>query len=54
MFSLGWGAGGEAWVWWRPLMVWEEEMLGECQTLLHVSLQDQSTDIWLWQPDPDA
>ncbi|GAU36155.1 hypothetical protein TSUD_275140 [Trifolium subterraneum] len=29
MASLGWGAGGEAWVWRRQLWVWEEEMLGE-------------------------
>ncbi|MCI09274.1 hypothetical protein A2U01_0030358, partial [Trifolium medium] len=28
MSSLGWEAGGEAWVWWRQLWVWEEEMLG--------------------------
>ncbi|MCI89912.1 heat shock protein, partial [Trifolium medium] len=28
-------------------------MLGECQTLLFdVSLQDQSSDSWQWQPDP--
>ncbi|GAU34949.1 hypothetical protein TSUD_312800 [Trifolium subterraneum] len=40
MASLGWGAGGEAWVWRRPLRGWEEEMLGECQTLLlNISLQ---------------
>ncbi|MCI44838.1 YIPF1-like protein, partial [Trifolium medium] len=35
MFMLGWGVGGEAWVWRRQLMrAWEEEMLRECQTLL--------------------
>ncbi|MCH85740.1 YIPF1-like protein, partial [Trifolium medium] len=28
MFSLGWGADGEAWVWRRQLRAWEEEMLG--------------------------
>ncbi|GAU44755.1 hypothetical protein TSUD_246480 [Trifolium subterraneum] len=33
MFSLGWGADGEAWEWRRELRVWEEDMLGECQTL---------------------
>ncbi|GAU37150.1 hypothetical protein TSUD_293080 [Trifolium subterraneum] len=34
MFSLGWGIEGEAWEWCHPLRVWEEEILGECQTLL--------------------
>ncbi|GAU19084.1 hypothetical protein TSUD_79060 [Trifolium subterraneum] len=54
MASLGWGAGGEAWVWRRPLRGWEEEMLGECQSLLlNISLQVHSPDSWLWQPDPD-
>ncbi|MCI16836.1 putative non-LTR retroelement reverse transcriptase related protein, partial [Trifolium medium] len=28
MFSLGWGAEGEAWVWRPQLRAWEEEMLG--------------------------
>ncbi|GAU31770.1 hypothetical protein TSUD_22160 [Trifolium subterraneum] len=45
---------GEAWVWRRQLWVWEEEMLGECQTLLlNVSLQAYSPDKWLWQPGLD-
>ncbi|MCI72313.1 receptor-like kinase, partial [Trifolium medium] len=35
MFSLGWGAGGDAWVWQRQMWAWEEEMLGEFQVLLH-------------------
>ncbi|GAU17835.1 hypothetical protein TSUD_329610 [Trifolium subterraneum] len=44
--------GGEAWLWRRPLRAWEEEMLGECQTLLlDISLQAHSTDSWLWRPD---
>jgi hypothetical protein len=30
MFSLGWGAEGDAWVWWRQLRGWEEEDLREC------------------------
>jgi hypothetical protein len=34
MFSLGWQAGGEAWLWRRQLWVWEEDMLRECQILL--------------------
>ncbi|GAU31357.1 hypothetical protein TSUD_19020 [Trifolium subterraneum] len=54
MASLGWGAGGEAWVWRRSSRGWEEEMLGECQNLLlNISLQVHSSDRWLWQPDPD-
>ncbi|MCI66106.1 helicase-like protein, partial [Trifolium medium] len=53
MYSLGWEAGGEAWAWQRRLWVWEEEILGECQTLLHnLFLQTQSSDLWQWQPDP--
>ncbi|MCI35054.1 receptor-like kinase [Trifolium medium] len=49
----GWGTGGEAWIWWRRLWAWEEEMLGECQALLHdFSLQAQSSDAWQWRPDP--
>ncbi|MCH95881.1 hypothetical protein A2U01_0016863, partial [Trifolium medium] len=35
MSSLGRGTGGEAWVWQRQLWAWEEEMLEECQALLH-------------------
>ncbi|GAU35630.1 hypothetical protein TSUD_30470, partial [Trifolium subterraneum] len=53
MFSLGWGVEGEAWEWWRSLRVWEEEMLGEFQSLLaNLSLQVQTSDRWKWQPDP--
>ncbi|GAU23355.1 hypothetical protein TSUD_334020 [Trifolium subterraneum] len=53
MFLLGWGAGGEAWLWRRPLRVWEEEILGECQTLLlDISLQAHFSDSWSWQSDP--
>ncbi|GAU47555.1 hypothetical protein TSUD_284220 [Trifolium subterraneum] len=51
------GAGNplwEAWEWRRPLRAREEEMLGECQTLLlTVSLQDHSCHSWQWQPDLD-
>ncbi|CAJ2678808.1 unnamed protein product [Trifolium pratense] len=54
MFHLGWGANGEAWEWRRQLRAWEEEMLGECQSLLlDISLQDQTIDRWQWSPDPD-
>ncbi|KAK2361308.1 hypothetical protein QL285_086472 [Trifolium repens] len=53
MFFAGWEVGGEAWVWRRQLWVWEEEMLGECQSLLlSITVQEQSPDVWLWQPDP--
>ncbi|MCI88503.1 receptor-like kinase, partial [Trifolium medium] len=35
------------------LWAWEEEMLGECQALLHnFLLQASSSDLWQWQPDP--
>ncbi|GAU34816.1 hypothetical protein TSUD_394420 [Trifolium subterraneum] len=55
MASLGWGAGGEAWVWRRPLRGWEEGMLGECQSLLlNLSMQDSVTlhaaDDLIWHP----
>ncbi|XP_045791555.1 uncharacterized protein LOC123886266 [Trifolium pratense] len=53
MFALGWGEGGEAWVWRRHLRVWEEEMLGECQSLLlNIFLQAHSIDRWEWRSDP--
>ncbi|CAJ2630083.1 unnamed protein product [Trifolium pratense] len=55
MFHRGWGTDGAAWVWRRQLRAWEEEMLGECQSLLsNISLQAQSSDRWQWQPDPDT
>ncbi|CAJ2633140.1 unnamed protein product, partial [Trifolium pratense] len=55
MFTLGWGLDGAAWVWRRQLRAWEEEMLGECQTLLsNISLQTHITDRWQWQPDHDT
>jgi len=28
MFSLGWGADGEAWSWCRRLLVWEKDQAG--------------------------
>ncbi|GAU21536.1 hypothetical protein TSUD_34990 [Trifolium subterraneum] len=53
MFALGWGTGGEAWVWRRPLRGWEEEELRECQNLLStISLQALSLERWHWQLDP--
>ncbi|GAU48175.1 hypothetical protein TSUD_369390 [Trifolium subterraneum] len=53
MCSLGWDTGGEAWEWRRHLWAWEEEMLGECQVLLHdFILQAQLSDTWIWRLDP--
>ncbi|GAU35620.1 hypothetical protein TSUD_30370 [Trifolium subterraneum] len=51
MASLGWGAGGEVWVWRRQLRGWEEAMLGECQSfLLHISLQvPLKVSIFTWR-----
>ncbi|PNX67408.1 hypothetical protein L195_g063503, partial [Trifolium pratense] len=55
MFYRGWGTDGAAWVWRRQLRAWEEEMLGECQSLLaNISLQAQASDRWQWQPDLDT
>ncbi|GAU49358.1 hypothetical protein TSUD_191840 [Trifolium subterraneum] len=52
MFALGWEAGGEAWEWWRQLWAWKEELVRECQDLLHdFYVQAQSSDVWQWQPD---
>jgi hypothetical protein len=40
-------------VWRRRLWAWEEEMLGECQTLLlTVTVQVDSPDRWHWRLDP--
>ncbi|GAU10945.1 hypothetical protein TSUD_112390 [Trifolium subterraneum] len=51
MWSLGWVTRGEAWEWRRRLWAWEE-MLGECQSLLHdFTLQAQSSDTWTWRLD---
>ena len=48
MSQLGWGEGGEAWMWRRGLFVWEEELLGELCLLLHnVNLQVDKEDRWL-------
>ncbi|GAU49673.1 hypothetical protein TSUD_91110 [Trifolium subterraneum] len=53
MFALGWEVGGEAWEWRRQLWAWEEELVRECQDLLHAfSLQAHFSDSWQWQPDP--
>jgi hypothetical protein len=55
IFSSGREVGGEAWLWRRPLWVWEEEMIRECHTLLlPFTMQVQTPDVWRWQPDPNA
>ncbi|MCI91729.1 helicase-like protein, partial [Trifolium medium] len=55
MFASGWGTGGQTLAWRRQLRAWEEDELGECQTLLlTISLQDHSPDRWQWQPDQDS
>jgi hypothetical protein len=53
MCDLGWEDGGAAWQRRRRLWAWEEDLLGECRILLHdISLQHDSTDMWLWRIDP--
>ncbi|GAU48048.1 hypothetical protein TSUD_272260 [Trifolium subterraneum] len=55
MSALGWGGGGEAWLWRRQLWAWEEEMVEECRVLLSdVVLQVNVTDYWVWRPDPSG
>ncbi len=52
MFSLGWEERGETLKWWRRLWAWEEELVEECRDLLlTVTLQEDSSDRWLWLPD---
>lgn len=49
---LGWGKVGDAWRWRRSLRTWGEDLLVECQFLLHdVPLQDHSIDQWFWYRD---
>jgi len=52
MWRLGWGEGGEAWVWRRRLLAWEEQSVRECSDLLHnIVLQDEVHDTWRWLLD---
>jgi hypothetical protein len=52
---MGVEVGGEAWQWRRRLWVWEEELVEECrELLLTVTLQDSSSDRWLWLLDPNG
>lgn len=53
MVAWGWGTGGEAWMRWRRLWMWEEEMLVECRNLLlYVMLHVDINDAWRWTPYP--
>lgn len=52
MFHLERGENGEAWMWRRRLLAWEEDMLVECKSILHdVFLQVDIQYRWLWLPD---
>ncbi|KEH32906.1 hypothetical protein MTR_3g011275 [Medicago truncatula] len=52
MFQLGLELGGGGGEWRRRLWVWEEEFVEECrELLLTLTLQDSSSDRWLWLPD---
>jgi len=52
MFVLGWGEEGDAWQWRRRLWDWEEELVGECRTLLAtIVLQVMIPDCWRWRLD---
>jgi hypothetical protein len=54
MCELGWEEGGASWQWRRQL--WEEEeMLGECTSLLYdIVLQTNISDSWVWRHDIDG
>lgn len=50
---MGWGEGGEACLWRRRLLAWEEESVRECLLLLHnIVMQANVTDKWRWLLDP--
>ena len=53
MARRGWEIGGGAWEWRRCLLVWEEESVMDCSSLLcNVVLQESSLDKWRWNLDP--
>jgi len=53
MLSLRLSRGGEGWSWRRRLWAWEENVLEECRALLlDVSLFPNTTNSWVWLPDP--
>jgi len=46
------GGGGEVWRWRWRLWAWEEDLVGECRTLLHtIVLQHNVPYQWHWYPD---
>lgn len=53
LLSVDFESWGEVLRWRRRLWQWEEELLGECRTLLlDVFLSPNVTDRWVWLPDP--
>jgi len=41
------GEGGKAWKCWRRLLVWEEELVGECLMVIsNIHLQVDVTNRW--------
>ncbi|XP_024630861.1 uncharacterized protein [Medicago truncatula] len=53
MAGRGWVVEGDAWVWQRRLLVWEEELVTECSSLLcNIVLQDHVLDRWRLVLDP--
>ncbi|PNY08829.1 cysteine-rich receptor-like protein kinase [Trifolium pratense] len=55
MRRLGWELGGNEWRWRRRLFAWEEQLWGDCCTIVaNVVLQFDSPDVWEWIPDHDT
>jgi len=47
IFTLGWGDGEDGWQWYRILLAWKEEQMGECSLLLsNIFLRDGVEDKW--------
>ncbi|MCH90341.1 kinesin-like protein, partial [Trifolium medium] len=45
---------GSGWRWRRQLFAWEDELWGECCSVLaNILLQVDTSDEWEWLPDPD-
>ncbi|GAU41975.1 hypothetical protein TSUD_306810 [Trifolium subterraneum] len=52
MCRRGWEVGGNGWRWRRRLFAWEEQLWGDCYTIVaNVVLQVASPDVWEWIPD---
>ena len=53
MARRGWIDGGDAWMWRRRLLAWEEELATEFSSLVSpIVLQDHVLDRWRWILDP--